>query len=52
MGNGTVVGPFFFRHNIDGDNYLQLINEEMTSFDEFGGHTVHLHTGEESSQIV
>ena len=29
MGNGTVIGPFFFRQNIDGDDYLQLINEEV-----------------------
>ena len=29
MGNGTVTGPFFFRQNIDGDDYLRLINEEV-----------------------
>ena len=29
MGNGTVIGPFFFRHNIDGEDYLQLIDEEI-----------------------
>ena len=68
MGNGTVVGPFFFRQNIDGDDYLQLINDEIDpalrplrryrgrrndQFRRIGGHrTVHLHTGEESSQIV
>jgi hypothetical protein len=26
MGNGTVTGPFIFRHNINGEDYLQQIN--------------------------
>ena len=29
MGNWTVIGSFFFRQNIDGDDYLRLINEEV-----------------------
>ena len=29
MGNWTVIGSFFFRQNIDGDDYLRLINEEL-----------------------
>ena len=29
MGNGTVTGPFFFRHNIDGEDYLELIDGEI-----------------------
>ena len=29
MGNGTVIGPIFFRQNIHGDDFLRLINEEV-----------------------
>ena len=29
MGNGTVIGPFFFQNNIDGLDYLQLIDDQI-----------------------
>ena len=29
MGNGNVIGPFFFRHNLNGEQYLQMINEQV-----------------------
>ncbi len=29
MGNGNIIGPFFFRQNIDGENYLEMINEQV-----------------------
>lgn len=29
MGNGSIIGPFFFRDNINGDDYLQMVNEDV-----------------------
>ena len=29
MGNGTIIGPFFFRQSIDGEDYLNMIGEEI-----------------------
>ena len=29
MGNGNIIGPFFFEGNIDGDGYLQMINQQV-----------------------
>jgi hypothetical protein len=29
MGNGSIIGPFFFRNNLDGEGYLQMINEQV-----------------------
>ena len=28
-GNGSLIGPFFFNGNLDGERYLQLINEDI-----------------------
>ena len=28
-GNGQIIGPFFFNRNIDGLNYLQMINTDV-----------------------
>ena len=28
-GNGQIIGPFFFNRNIDGLNYLQMINNDV-----------------------
>ena len=28
-GNGTIIGPFFFDVNINGQTYLNVINEEI-----------------------
>ena len=27
MGNGTIIGPFFFRQSINGEDYLDMINQ-------------------------
>jgi len=32
VGNGTLIGPVFFRQNINGDRYLQMINEDVVPF--------------------
>ena len=32
MGNGTIIGPFFFRQSIDGEDYLNMIDEEMRRY--------------------
>ena len=29
LGNGSIIGPFFFRNNINGDDYLHMINEDV-----------------------
>ena len=29
MGTGDIVGPFFFNGNIDGESYLQMINQQV-----------------------
>ena len=29
MGNGTIIGPFFFGQSINGEDYLDMINEEV-----------------------
>ena len=26
-GNGTFLGPYFYETNVDGDNYLEMLNE-------------------------
>ena len=44
-GNGALTGPFFFEGNVDGENYLQMLNEEVFpqlvetggTFQRFGG---------------
>ena len=28
-GNGAVIGPFFFEDNVNGGNYLQMLNEDV-----------------------
>ena len=28
-GNGALTGPFFFEGNVNGENYLQMLNEEV-----------------------
>ena len=32
VGNGTLTGPIFFRRNINGDQYLQMINDDVVPF--------------------
>ena len=27
MGNGSIIGPFFFRHKINGEDYLRMVND-------------------------
>ena len=27
--NGSIIGPFFFRHNVNGEHYLQMLNENI-----------------------
>lgn len=29
VGNGQIVGPFFFEGNVDGENYLNMINNDV-----------------------
>lgn len=29
IGNGTLIGPFFFRQNINGEHYLNMIDEQV-----------------------
>ena len=29
MGNGNIIGPFFFQGNVDGEGYLQMINQQV-----------------------
>ncbi len=29
MGNGNIIGPFFFLGNVDGEDYLQMINQQV-----------------------
>ena len=29
MGNGRIIGPFFFRNNLNGDGYLHMINADI-----------------------
>lgn len=29
MGNGSIIGPFFFRQNLDGEGYLEMLNEQV-----------------------
>lgn len=29
VGNGSIVGPYFFRNNINGDDYLRMLNENV-----------------------
>ena len=28
-GNGALTGPFFFEGKVNGENYLQMLNEEV-----------------------
>ena len=32
IGNGTIIGPFFFRQNVNGDTYLDMINNQVVPF--------------------
>lgn len=29
VGNGSILGPFFFRRNLNGEDYLQMLNERV-----------------------
>ena len=29
MGNGNIIGPFFFQQNLDGESYLEMLNEQV-----------------------
>ncbi len=29
MGNRNIIGPFFFQGNVDGEGYLQMINQQV-----------------------
>ena len=29
MGNGNIIGPFFFQQNLDGKGYLEMLNEQV-----------------------
>ena len=29
MGNGNIIGPFFFERNVDGNGYFQMINQQV-----------------------
>ncbi len=29
IGDGSLIGPFFFRRNINGEHYLDMINDQV-----------------------
>ena len=29
IGNGSIVGPFFFWENVNGDDYLEMLNQNV-----------------------
>ena len=30
-GNGKLIGPFFFKDNVNGEAYLQILNDQIVS---------------------
>ena len=32
IGNGTIIEPFFFRQNVNGDTYLDIITNQVVPF--------------------
>ena len=31
-GNGTMIGPFFFNGSVNGESYLEMLNEKVLPF--------------------